>query len=156
MELLPVYNILILNQKVMSLHVWIWFCHKAAIKQIPFGVAFYLSSAFLKNCFYILTLTPPAVLHTILPWPHLPGQWDLQGQGGHSQEVIILPAPGLSPWNRLASARPSVWADCFGLRTFFEGSAFLIIKTQDAVTVALAAFCFLRVWQNSLISFPHN
>lgn len=48
-EHLPVYNILILNQKVMSLHVWIWFCHKAAIKQIPFGVAFYLSSALKKK-----------------------------------------------------------------------------------------------------------
>lgn len=47
-------------------------------------------------------------------------------------------------------------ADCFGLSTFFESFTFLIIKTQDAVAVTLAAFCFLHVWQNGLISFPHN
>lgn len=133
------------------------FCHKAAMKRLSFGeTVFFLILCFSKQHFYSPQADSPRIPHTVhtLPWPRLPGQWDLQDQGGRVWEAIVL--PGLSTWNSLASGRPSIWGDCFALSTFFERSTFLIIKSQDAEAVELAACCFLRVWRNGLISLPHN
>ena len=133
----------------------IWFGHKASIHWLS-SVQLFLILCFQKIIFYSPDTPPQSCTQsTASLGPVCQGRGTCRARvaflGGHYSASLRIKYPGIG-W---PLGGPG-WADCFGLRTFFEICTFLIIKTWDAVAVALAAFCVLRVWQNGRISFPHN